>query len=253
MKLVNKLLLGLCLCFIVYSCQQDEEITLTTQEQLEQLVLEIKEETGISIFYEPGTSELQLSAENQISVTSADYPSTDYSKLLSEVKHIDLEIKKIPEGFIDTLNIDCILLVNHNLGWAGKASNFPLAVVGLNNSSTSSFFNQRLIPHEFFHLFDFGGGSLIDPNSTFELSWAENNPPDFEYGDGCGSGGLNFAPSDGFLNNYARCDPSEDRAVLFSFMYDRHSAAKALIEQDPYLKGKSEIIKDMLSAFNFQF
>lgn len=96
-------------------------------------------------------------------------------------------------------------------------------------------------------------GPIIDLNSDFDLSWAENNPPGFQYGNGCGPGGLVFSPSTGFLNDYARCNPAEDRAVLFSFMYDGHVDANELIEEDPYLKGKSEIIKELLSDFDFQF
>ena len=246
-------LLVFCLLLSLLSCENDEEeIQLTDQDLLENTIIDFEARTGIRIFYEPGDSELQNQLEIDHAVDDDDYANVPYSHLYSDITKLMRVIDDFPVEFIEDLELDAILVIDTNpprwLGHATKRRYSSVAFDGLNYLK-----NKTLVAHELFHIFD-PGLPIINATSEYETSWSALNPPGFAYGDGCViTSGLNSSPSTGFINDYSRCKPFEDRAIVFSFLYAKYGQLQLLRESDSFLDGKAEFIEDYLSDYSFDF
>ncbi len=257
-------LLGLFLLLTFINCTKEppeniveEEIPeIITEEQmlLEDLVAAFEKETDISIFYETGLSSLQSKVEHHHAISEEYYYKTvnSYPILLHRVGQIIDYVNAFPKDFIQDLDLDAIILVQSNIPkWNGRANRAEgIKSIAINKLITLN--DDLVLAHEIFHMFD-PFASIYIPSSEFEMNWKSLNPPNFVYGSGCSSGGDIIDYSEGFFNKYAQCNPIEDRAVHFAFYYAKRNKVIGIINEDTYIDGKINFLKDLLSEYEFNF
>lgn len=100
---------------------------------------------------------------------------------------------------------------------------------------------EATLHHEIFHLFDQatapGGDHQHDP------AWERLNPRGFHYGDASPS------PIDaGFVNDYAKTNPAEDKASVFEYVMSYPDELCARAADDPLLLAKARLLLSRIQA-----
>jgi hypothetical protein len=108
---------------------------------------------------------------------------------------------------------------------------------------------RATIHHELFHLIE----GKMNPDSNSDPTWTDLNPVKFEYAKGQYSGKKHSTFSNneaGFISDYSRTSPIEDRAEVFSAMMCNLHEMECRGKDDTVLGRKIVRIKEMVAAYS---
>jgi hypothetical protein len=125
---------------------------------------------------------------------------------------------------------------DHIAGLAEGATRRLMVSVGRRDAAHA----DATLHHEIFHLFDEatapGGDHRRDPE------WERINPRSFRYGDPAS------ALQVGFVSDYARTNPAEDKASVFEYMMSFPDELCARAVDDPLLMAKARLLLSRIEA-----
>lgn len=124
----------------------------------------------------------------------------------------------------------------HIAGLAEGAEHRLMVSVGHGDASRS----DATLHHEIFHLFD--GATADGGDHRRDPEWERINPGSFRYGD----------PSSviqaGFVNDYAKTNPAEDKASVFEYLMSSPVELCARGADDPLLMAKVRLLVSRIEA-----
>jgi hypothetical protein len=110
---------------------------------------------------------------------------------------------------------------------------------------------RRTLHHEFYHFLDH---AQHPTDMTTNTVWKNANAPGVNYGTAAPAakpGQHNWAshPAPGFISDYSLTAIPEDRAELFAALMTNNLTLRTLLQRDPYLATKTQMLKDELHQF----
>lgn len=110
---------------------------------------------------------------------------------------------------------------------------------------------RRTLHHEFFHFLDHAQHPSDMATNTV---WKNANAPGVSYGSAAPPqkpGQYNWAshPAPGFISDYSLTAIPEDRAELFAALMTNNLTLRTLLQRDPFLAKKTQMLKDELQRF----
>ncbi len=99
---------------------------------------------------------------------------------------------------------------------------------------------EATLHHEVFHLFDHATAPGLDHHRDDE--WERINPRSFRYGD------ASSELQAGFVNDYARTNPAEDKASVFEYLMSYPEELCARGADDPLLLAKARLLLSRIEA-----
>lgn len=110
---------------------------------------------------------------------------------------------------------------------------------------------RRTLHHELFHFFDY---TQHPKDMASNSEWQKANAPGVNYGSAAPAakpGRANWAshPAPGFISDYSLSAVPEDRAELFAALMTNNLTLRTLLQRDPFLAKKTQMLKDELQRF----
>lgn len=170
------------------------------------------------------------------------------------VSGLEQQLQLYPAGSVEKLRLKYIVLCQALHNSTGKVSglfDWTGMAVYYDVSAYSGVERDKLIHHELFHAIDNHLGKL-----SYDFDWTSiTGPasPGYLYDKGAA---IHLYKQDrsaqppGFLNNYARADAAEDKAVLFAALVTGSSGVFDRTKEDATLRRKVDSLKRLLQVFD---
>ncbi len=248
-----KLGIGVLLFIFLVGCNKDEQNPLLSEEEHHQdvirMVANFEQNPQIIIYYEPTEDSVQNEMASIHGIQSTDYVHKDnkYQYLSYQISELIKRLNSYPIAFMEKANLNYIYIVSsRTLHYSGMTIT-GYGTIALNNR------RPETLDHELFHTFDPQINSIKWTNAVwdFDSAWRSLNPPNFNYGDGCGQDDRASTYTEGFITQYCRCLAVEDRAVTFQMIISENEVLLEKIKQDPYLNAKVEFMKNLLNDYGY--
>jgi len=218
--------------------------------EIEEQVRRFKQEFGIEIDYQDNGYWGMGATTKTKGLDYGRLSLDDYAGLARMIRSISEAFRSLPEPALKAAEIGTIGIFKHltyNRGpQAGLA--FPrldIIFVDIYSSRSLRKGQKLVIHHEFLHRLEHHHPSLFT-KSTWEKKFGKHRYSGLVRYTSHTSALVNF-PGDGFVSEYAKTNPMEDRAELFKALMDPdyREQIKTWVERDPILKKK---VREMVTA-----
>jgi hypothetical protein len=167
----------------------------------------------------------------------------DYGPVFAE------ELSVYPRGLLERLGIhQCLLACDlrdegeQMLG--GRALGRDRIILNADGSDVPHYASSNAIHHELFHLIDRWGYFRDKEWEAGSRYYAKDEP----------RGPWNaLSPVPGFIDNYSRSNPGEDKAQVYANLIIRYRSLAILAGKDPVLARKVALMKARLASLNLGF
>lgn len=177
------------------------------------------------------------------------HPSGEPHPLEPALRTLATTLLAYPHSFLRAARIENIALCRKLLGEG--AAETPQHIGGLADSTARRLMvnlehhqvarPDATLHHEIFHLFD----EATAPSGDYrrDPEWEALNPRAFRYGDPASD-----SIATGFVNDYARTAPVEDKASVFEYLMARPDELCARGADDPILLAKAQLLLSRIEA-----